>query len=62
MGLDMYLSAKKYYSDAEWRPEQNKKDFKLLRDVSGVGRFMRDDMPSAQLLFTSGSWRTVRTE
>ena len=37
MGLDMYLSAKKFHSPAEWRPNETKEEFAKLKQASGVG-------------------------
>ena len=36
MGLDMYLSAKKYHSSAEWLGDGAKKEFTKLKRASGV--------------------------
>lgn len=57
MGLDMYLSAKKYYSDAEWRPEENRKEFQELLDKSGIAKYVKTDLPSVQLEVSIGYWR-----
>lgn len=57
MGLDMYLSAKKYYSPSEWQPEENKKDFQELLDKSGVAQYVQTGLPSVQLEVSIGYWR-----
>lgn len=57
MGLDMYLSAKKYYSGSDWRPEENKKEFRELLEKSGVAQYMTTDLPSIQLEVSIGYWR-----
>lgn len=61
MGLDMYLSAKKYYSGAEWRPEQNKKEFRELLDKAGVAQYLTTDFPGVQLEVSVGYWRKVNS-
>lgn len=53
----MYLSAKKYYCDAEWRPEENRKDFRELLKKSGIAKYARTDLPSIHLDVTIGYWR-----
>jgi hypothetical protein len=57
MGLDMYLSAKKYYSGGEWHPEENRKQFQELLDKSGIAQYVATDLPSVQLEVSIGYWR-----
>jgi hypothetical protein len=58
MGLDMYLSAKKHYSDGEWRPEDNRKDFQKIIELSGIQQFTSEAaLPSAYLEVSIGYWR-----
>jgi len=53
----MYLSAKKYYSGAEWRPAANRKEFHELLKKSGVAKYMTTDFPCVQLEVSIGYWR-----
>lgn len=66
MGLDMYLSAKKYYSGGEWHPEENRKQFQELLDKSGIAQYVATTFQAfswkfllaigaKQTLFTNGS-------
>ena len=57
MGLDMYLSAKKYYSGGTWGSEADQKTFIKLKAMSGVGLHMTTDLPSVQLEVSVGYWR-----
>ena len=57
MGLDMYLSAKKYHSDAEWRPQESREEFARLKQASGVGASMTKDLPHIYLEVSVGYWR-----
>lgn len=58
MGLDMYLSAKKFHSDAEWRPEETRAEFKRLKQASGVATvFDKQDLPHIYLEVSVGYWR-----
>jgi len=57
MGLDMYLSAKKYYSGADWRTEENKKDFQELLKKSGIAKYVKTELASIQLEVSIGYWR-----
>ena len=49
MGLDMYLSAKKYHSDAQWRSQESREEFARLKEASGVGTSMTKDLPHIYL-------------
>lgn len=53
----MYLSAKKYYSDMKWRPEENRKDYRELLKKSGIAKYVKTDLPSVQLEVSIGYWR-----
>lgn len=57
MGLDMYLSAKKFHSDADWRPEETRKEFNRLKEMSGVGDLMTKDFQHVYLEVSVGYWR-----
>jgi hypothetical protein len=57
MGLDMYLSAKKFHSDAEWRPQNTRDEFNRLKQVSGVGHLMTKEHPHVYLEVSVGYWR-----
>lgn len=54
MGLDMYLSAKKYYS-----PNFGADKFKELSDVSEIGASMEQYLPFVNLEVSMGYWRKV---
>lgn len=58
MGLDMYLSAKKFHSDAEWRPEETRAEFKRLKQASGVATVLDvQELPHIYLEVSVGYWR-----
>ena len=58
MGLDMYLSAKKYHSDASWRSEADNAEFQKLKEMSGVGTVIdKVDLPHIYLEVSVGYWR-----
>ena len=57
MGLDMYLSAKKFHSDAGFRGPENNKEFQKLKKMSGVGSLMTKDLPHIYLEVSVGYWR-----
>jgi hypothetical protein len=54
MGLDMYLSAKKYHS-----PNFGADKFKELSDVSEIGASMEKYLPFVNLEVSMGYWRKV---
>jgi hypothetical protein len=54
MGLDMYLSAKKYYS-----PNFGADKFEELSEVSEVGASMEKYLPFVNLEVSMGYWRKV---
>ena len=58
MGLDMYLSAKKFHSPAEWRPNETKEEFAKLKQASGVGTVLdKVEHPHIYLEVSVGYWR-----
>jgi len=58
MGLDMYLSAKKYHSDAEWRPDTDKAEFGRLKKVANVNGILdKQELPYIYLEVSVGYWR-----
>lgn len=58
MGLDMYLSAKKFHSNAEWRSNETKEEFAKLKQMSGVGTVIdKVDLPHIYLEVSVGYWR-----
>lgn len=58
MGLDMYLSAKKYHSDGSWRSETEKAEFQKLKDMSGVGTVIdKVGLAHIYLEVSVGYWR-----
>ena len=59
MGLDMYLSAKKYHSTAEWRPETERAEFGRLKQVLGDLDTVLDDqaLPYIYIEVSVGYWR-----
>lgn len=67
MGLDMYLSARKYVSGANYtRDAENNlvktytPEFEMLLSTMGLSTDeVRDDVPSAEIEFTVGYWRKV---
>ena len=55
MGLDQYLSAKGYYSPAEWRGEQSNETYrKIVETVGGDEMTKLCDYPSAKVTITVG--------
>lgn len=57
MGLDMYLYASKYSSDAAWRDEDDRKLFnEVLKAVDGES-FIDKDLPSLIVDIKVGYWR-----
>lgn len=57
MGLDMYLYASRYTSDADWRGEDDRKVFKdILKAVDGE-KFVDTDLPSVTVDLKVGYWR-----
>ena len=60
MGLDMYLSAKKFHSDAEWRSNETKEEFAKLKQMSGVGTVIdKVELPHIYLEVSVGYWRKL---
>jgi len=57
MGLDQYLSAKKYLSPAEWRGEQSKEQFDGVLKTVGAETYVRKEFPSAEVSISVGYWR-----
>lgn len=57
MGLDQYLSAKKYLSPAEWRGEQSKQQYEGVLKTIGAETFVRKEFPSAEVSVSVGYWR-----
>ena len=57
MGLDQYLSAKKYLSPAEWRGEQSKEQFEGVLKTVGAETYVRKEFPSAEVSVSVGYWR-----
>ena len=53
----MYLSAKKYHSDGQWRSQESREEFARLREASGVGASMTKDLPHIYLEVSVGYWR-----
>ena len=58
MGLDMYLSARKYVSGYDFRPESEQEEYKKTLEAGG---FTPDDLkfgnPSAYVMVSVGYWR-----
>jgi hypothetical protein len=58
MGLDMYLNAKKFHSDAEWRKPGDRAEYARLKQVSGVGTILEtQELPHIYLEVSVGYWR-----
>ena len=57
MGLDQYLSAKKYLSPAEWRGEQSKQQYEGVLKTIEAETFVRKEFPSAEVSISVGYLR-----
>ena len=57
MGLDQYLTAKRYYSPAEWRGEETNNTFNKLIEVVNADLFVSEEIPSAEVSVKVASWR-----
>ncbi len=57
MGLDMYLTAKKYVSAYDFSPEDNKQLYKQAVLDYNVKDLVDPDTPSMEINFTVGYWR-----
>lgn len=66
MGLDMYLSARKYISGVDYSEDYQSKTmplaFKNLLDVAGLDEGdVREDLPSGRIEVTVAYWRKVNS-
>ena len=66
MGLDMYLSARKYISGVDFSEDYTSKTmplaFKNLLDVAGLDETdVREDLPAGRIEVTVGYWRKVNS-
>lgn len=57
MGLDMYLEAKKYFSPADFRPEDDRKKFNAIVEVCEVEEYLEDFLPHLDVSVAVGYWR-----
>lgn len=57
MGLDQYLYAKKYTSNAEWRPEAERELYASLTKIANIDEFIDDEIPSISLEVKVAYWR-----
>lgn len=57
MGLDMYLSAKKYVSNAEWRSDAEKQLFQTIVEKAEANKFVNDYLPHINLEVSVAYWR-----
>ena len=57
MGLDQYLYAKKYFTNAEWRPEAEREVFSKLMELANVSDFMDNELPTAYVDVKVAYWR-----
>lgn len=57
MGLDQYLNAKKYTSNADWLPAEERETFSALATLANVDEFMDDFLPSISMEVRVGYWR-----
>lgn len=57
MGLDQYLTAKRYYSPAEWRGEEDNNTFAKIMEVVNADLFVSGELPSAEIAVKVGYWR-----
>lgn len=57
MGLDMYLYASKFTSDAEWVRDEERELFKKVVSAAGVSEFAHKDLPTVNLDLKVGYWR-----
>lgn len=66
MGLDMYLSARKYISGVEFSDDYKTKtirpEFKTLLNIAGLDESdVRQDLPSGRIEVTVAYWRKVNS-
>ena len=68
MGLDMYLSARKYISGVDWKETEEgyekvpvPKFDEVLSTVELTREDVREDLPSAQIELTVAYWRKVNS-
>jgi hypothetical protein len=60
MGLDMYLSAKKYHANYSWRSADERAEFEKLKSLSNVGTVIdKVQMPHIYLEVSVGYWRKL---
>ena len=57
MGLDQYLSAKKYLSPAERSGLESNEQFQGVLKTVGAETYVRTDYPSAEVTVSVGYWR-----
>lgn len=57
MGLDQYLSAKKFLSPAEWRGEESRTQYEGVIKTIGAETFVRKEFPNAEVSVSVGYWR-----
>lgn len=59
MGLDMYLRARTYFSDGEWRGEKNNQQFEEIIKTAEVEEYLDTDncFRSAYVEVSVGYWR-----
>lgn len=57
MGLDQYLHAKRYTSNSDWRPDEEKQIFSALAKLANVDEFMDDYSPSITMEVCVAYWR-----
>ena len=57
MGLDQYLYAKKYFTNAEWRPEAEREVFSKLIELANAGDFIDNELPMAYVDVKVAYWR-----
>lgn len=57
MGLDQYLYAKKFASNAEWQSEESRRLFASLMEITNVYEFVDEDFPTASVSVKVAYWR-----
>lgn len=57
MGLDQYLHAKKFASNAEWQSEESRQLFASIMEIANVSEFVDGDFPTASIGVKVAYWR-----
>lgn len=57
MGLDQYLYAKKFASNASWVNDEDKRLFSTIMEITNVSEFAEGDFPTATVSVKVAYWR-----